>query len=438
MRKNWQQIRRKIFSKFDLLRLLGLLAIFQLTLTLTLHFNTPKVLTVLVPEDVYNAWIDSKTHPSLLKKFEDRNPGIRINLVKGPNITDGLEAAYLATFASKIPYDLVYMDIIWVQNFANQGWLLDLADRISDKEVKQFLPNDIESGRFRDGLYRIPFTADVGVLYYRKDILKENGMAPPATFDEFDQVFKKLNASYAPQKYFYLWQGKQDEGLVANFIEVLSGHGGFWFNPQTLEVGLGSDAAKEAVNFMHRTIADGVSPGVTTYDEQASIDQFKQDKHVVFLRDWSNNWKKVTENLENKVGILPVLHETRHISRSCRGGWGFGIAKDSAYPDEAWKVIQFFTSSDVQRQFVLDTGYLPSRRALFTDPAVVSKYNHFPQMLEMLNQSVSRPLTPKYDSVSRILQQGLSEALAGQSTKDPMKEVAKKTIGCLKDGEKCY
>ncbi|HBY79945.1 MAG TPA: ABC transporter substrate-binding protein, partial [Cyanobacteria bacterium UBA11148] len=47
----------------------------------------------------------------------------------------------------------------------------------------------------------------------------------------------------------YLWQGKQYEGLAAMFTEVLEGYGGFWVNPDTLEVGLDQPEAVQAVEF---------------------------------------------------------------------------------------------------------------------------------------------------------------------------------------------
>jgi multiple sugar transport system substrate-binding protein len=33
-----------------------------------------------------------------------------------------------------------------------------------------------------------------------------------------------------------LWQGQQYEGAAAMFVEILQGFGGFWVNPDSLEV----------------------------------------------------------------------------------------------------------------------------------------------------------------------------------------------------------
>lgn len=71
------------------------------------------------------------------------------------------------------PYDLVYLDIVWVQKFAAANWLQPLNNFISEDELKQFLKGDVEGGKYQDSLYRIPFRSDGGMLYYRTDLLEK-------------------------------------------------------------------------------------------------------------------------------------------------------------------------------------------------------------------------------------------------------------------------
>ncbi|MCX7595781.1 MAG: extracellular solute-binding protein, partial [Fischerella sp.] len=112
----------------------------------------------------------------LIRDFEVKNPGIRINLVEGPNATNLLEDLYTSSFIlGESPYDLVNMDIIWTPKFAAAGWLLPLDDRISKQELAAFSPKDVEGGRYQGKLYRIPMRSDVGMLYYREDLLKAAG-----------------------------------------------------------------------------------------------------------------------------------------------------------------------------------------------------------------------------------------------------------------------
>lgn len=83
----------------------------------------------------------------------------------------------------------------------------------------------------------MPFRSDAGMLYYRTDLLEENGFDPPETTEELLEISRSLQEQGAVE-WGYVWQGRQYEGLAAVFVEILEGHGGFWVNPETEEVGL--------------------------------------------------------------------------------------------------------------------------------------------------------------------------------------------------------
>lgn len=115
---------------------------------------------------------------------------------------------------------------------------------------------------------RMPFRSDAGMLYYRTDLLAENGYNPLDTFEELREISEDLQKK-GVAKWGYVWQGKQYEGLSAMFVEILQGFGAYWVNPETLEVGLDSEKAIAAVEFLRSTIEEGISPpGVTTYAEE--------------------------------------------------------------------------------------------------------------------------------------------------------------------------
>lgn len=353
----------------------------------------------------------------LIRDFETENPGIRINLVEGPNATNLLEDLYTSSFIlGESPYDLVNMDVIWTPKFAAAGWLLPLDDRISKQELAVFSPKDVEGGRYQNKLYRIPVRSDVGMLYYREDLIKEAGLKPPETFEDLMRISLVLQKK-DQVNWGYVWQGRQYEGLVAMFVEVLNGFGGFWVNPETFEVGLDRPETLQAVEFLRSTVSQGVSPpGVTTYQEEDTRRLF-QSGQVAFLRSWPYAWplaQAKNSPIRGKIAIKPMVHAPGKTGAACLGGWGIGIAKSSKHPEEAWKAIQYFTSREAQRRFILSAGYVPSRRDLFTDPEIVAKYPHYPQLLEVVDNAVLRSPIAQYDQTSDILQRYLSAALSGR------------------------
>ncbi|MGF1512548.1 MAG: ABC transporter substrate-binding protein [Elainellaceae cyanobacterium] len=367
----------------------------------------------------------------IVEAFEEANPDIDLDIIEGPNATNLVEDLYTSSFLlGDSPYDLVYMDIVWVQKFAAAGWLLPLSDRVSETELAEFLDGDIDGSRFDGELYRMPFRSDGGMLYYRTDLLAEIGAQPPETVAELMEISKVLQAANAAD-WGYVWQGRQYEGLSAMFVEILEGFGGFWVNPETREVGLDQPEAIAAVQFLLNTIEEEVSPnGVTNYQEEEARRLF-QNGGSVFMRNWPYAWALVNADdspVAGKVGIKPMVHQAGYGSGACQGGWGLGIAKSSAHPDEAWRVAEFFASAAAQRQFVLESAYVPSRRALFTDPEIVAKYEHYPDLLNVVENAVLRPPIAQYAQASDILQRYLSAAFTGrQSPEEAMQQAARET-----------
>jgi len=367
----------------------------------------------------------------MISQFEQEHPNIRIEIVEGPNATNLIEDLYTSAFLlGDSPYDLVNMDVIWTPKFAAAGWLVDLTDRVTPEQLSAFSEVDVEGGKYEDRLYRMPLRSDAGVLYYRKDLLEKNGLQPPETFDQLMQESKQLQQN-GDVNWGYVWQGRQYEGLAAMFVEVLQGFGGFWVNPDTLEVGLDRPETIQAINWLRSTVSEGISPpGVTTYQEEETR-RFFQSGESAFLRSWPYVWPLANaegSELKGKIGIKPMVHAAGQQSGACLGGWGLAISKSSRHQQEAWTAIQYLSGAEPQRRYIMEAGYVPSRKELFTDPQVVQEYPHYPQLLEIVGTAVLRPPIAQYAQASDILQRYLSAALTGRmSPEEAMRAAGSET-----------
>lgn len=376
----------------------------------------------------------------VIQEFEQQNPGIRLNMVEGPLASNLIEDLNTSAFLlGDSPYDLVNLDVTWTSKFTAAGWLKDLSGLISEAELASFLPADVNGGRYNGKLYRLPWRTDAGMLYYRKDLLEQAGLQPPETFADLVQAATVLQKKKAVQ-WGYVWQGRQYEGVVAMFMEVLQGNNGFWINSETKEVGLDQPEAIAALQFLVNTIQQGISPsGVITYQEDEPRRLF-QSGNTLLMRNWPYAWTLLNAEdspVRGKVGIKPMIHAPSFDSAACLGGWGWGISSTTKHPQEAWKAVQFLTSEATQRQVVLKTGYLPSRRALYNDPQILKKYSFFPLMLQVLDNAVLRPPVAQYAQTSDILQRYLSAALSGRmSSQAAMKAAAIETRSLLNSGNK--
>ena len=155
-----------------------------------------------------------------LERFALEHPGIRVERRATPDASDQRHQLYVQWLNAGVGEpDILQLDVIWTAEFAAAGWILSL-DRF-DPDTADFLPGPLSASRYRDRLHALPWFVDVGLLYWRKDLLE----APPSSFAELeDQVSEAARRAGLP--YGFVWQGARYEGLVTVFLEFLGGHGG--------------------------------------------------------------------------------------------------------------------------------------------------------------------------------------------------------------------
>jgi multiple sugar transport system substrate-binding protein len=369
----------------------------------------------------------------IISQFEGTHPSIDIELVEGPPDTDTREDMYSTSLmAQENTYDLIYMDIIWIAKFAASGWIIPLDEYFPPEARKAFLPGDLVGSIYQGRIYRVPMRSDAGVLYFRKDILKKAGLDPPETWQELVKVAQKLQQPN--QIWGFVFQGKQYEGLMCNFLELLWGAGGNFFDEQG-RVTLDSPAAVEALQWMFDLINKyRISPpGVTTYQEEESRHLFQQGK-AIFLRNWPYVWtlaQELNSPVRNKIGIIPMVHKKGYHSAATLGGWGFGISKFTEHREAVWKFIEFATSYEGQKIFQLKNGAIPTRHALFEDSDILMRNPHYPSLYQILLKARPRPTHPRYAAISDILQLHVSAALTGKESSRKALELATQEIRAL-------
>lgn len=349
----------------------------------------------------------------LIREFETIHPNLHVRMIEGPPATNTREDMYATSFLSGAAgYDIIYSDVIWVPKFAAAGWLLDLTDRLSPSDAEDFLPADLQAGFYQNRLYRIPAFTDAGVLYYRKDLVSR----PPETFFELERLAKQFQT---PNRWGFLWQGKQYEGLVTVYLEVLWGFGGDWIDAKTREVLLDRPEALQALEFLKGTIGTISPPAVTTYIEEDTRNLF-QNGRSVFLRNWPYVWTLMKDSplrTEDRVGMAPVVHAPGHKSAATLGGWGFSISSFTQNPEGAWQFVEFLTRPEQLLKVRTRFGRIPARKSLVQ-----------PEFARILNSARARPPIPEYAQASDILQRWLSAALTGRTDPESaLKNAARET-----------
>lgn len=387
------------------------------------HAFSEVLLRMVGPEDLGGAWAE------IIKRFQEKNPGIRIEYTSGPWSTDERQNMYIRSFISGHPFELVYMDVIWAARFADRGWILSLDKWFDSSQQAAFFPGDIEAGYYRGQIYRVPVRSDVGILFYRTDLVR----GPPGTWDDFEKICRETASP--PERYGIVFQGMQYEGLVCNYLEYLWGAGGTVLD-QRGKVDLDSLENRLALGFMKKMIESNYAPkSVVTFQEQQALEFFEKGR-ALFMRNWPYAWNILrTSSLRGRVGIAPVLHRTGKASAGTLGGWGLGIARGINDPESAWTFIKFASAEQAQKILHFKRGAVPSRKSLFQDKEILEENPHYKDLYHILLTARPRLVHPDYPRISSIIQKNVSGVLVGIESPATASLRMDRTIESLVEGK---
>jgi len=348
-----------------------------------------------------------------LSRFMAANPGIKVVQRVTPDAADQKHQLYVQWLnAGASDPDVLQLDVIWTPEFAAAGWILPL-DRFQP-ETDEFFSSTIEANRWGDSLYALPWFADVGMLYWRTDLMA----APPATFDDLVRQGKRARATKATQ-YGMVYQGARYEGLITTFVEYLGAYGGRILDGRRVVVN--SEPALRALTQMRDQIyRDGVVPrAVLTWQEEQTRFAF-QNGQAAFMRNWPYAYPLMQDTAESRVAgkfsVAPMPAGPGGSPTAAGGGAQLAINRRSEHPEAAWALINFLTQPEQMRERATVVGQFPTRTAVYDDPQLASGLAVQPATVRrIIEYGVPRPVTPIYTQLSEILQIHLHRALTQQS-----------------------
>jgi multiple sugar transport system substrate-binding protein len=340
-------------------------------------------------------------------RFMEENPDLRVEIQRTPDDATQRHQLYVQWLAARTGRpDVLQLDVIWTPELAAAGWILPLAEFAPD--TAGLFPATLEANRWRGELYALPWFVDVGMLYWRTDLMD----APPRTLAEMNRLAEASGAEHG-----VVWQGARYEGLVTVFLEILAGFGGDILTEDG-RVGLDSPEARGALDYLHEQLRRGTAPRDVLAWREEEVRFAFQNGRAAFMRNWPYAVPLLQEEgsrVRGRVGIAPVPGARPGMSAAALGGAQLAINAHSRRPGAAYRLIAYLTHPERMLERAAVTGQLPPRTALYDDPRLAEHLPADPVTIrEIIQAAVPRPPSPVWTQLSETLQIHLHRALAGQ------------------------
>lgn len=391
------------------------------------------------PTQIYFADNISPAHREIITRFNRNNAGeIEVVPIHLPfdrfttNERKELLARSLRSQNSRI--DIFSVDVIWVPRFAR--WALPLDFAMQSSSMENLLDVAMYTAEYDSVLVSVPFYIDIGVMYYRKDIIQswpdgeslEQRIRNGITWGELRQFQK----AYSPNRPLYLFQGDQYEGVVCQFVELIGSDGISYGNGNRLQ--LDTPEMVRSLRFLVDMIhEDRLIPTEVSLFREGSSYRYALKNDIPFFRGWPGLDQSIEEYGADsakvkQLGIAPLPHPDGQSTAGTFGGWNLMISRHTSKREEAIKFLRYAISSESQELLINEGHYYPVNTEFYTRDIYKEKYPELQYYGYLLHSGIHRPRLKNYTEISEVLSYYLNKALKQQLTPEEALTTAAQTL----------
>ncbi|MEW5799531.1 MAG: extracellular solute-binding protein [Bacteroidota bacterium] len=387
-------------------------------------------------QKVYFADHISPAHRVVIEQFNKKYAGrievVAVDLPFGKFSTNERKELLARSLRSKSDrLDVFSVDYIWTPRFAK--WCVDLSPYFSDEEQQRIISPAMQSC-IRDGkLVAMPIYIDIGMMYYRKDIIAQLPNAEVFQNKLRSSIsWNELLAAGAALKYkgrpYYVFQANDYEGLICNYFEIIKSLDSNAFRNNSID--LRSPVAKKAMQFLVDLIyRQQLSPKqVAEFDENKSYEHMLENDGV-FVRGWPNfleNFRKVYGDTSKfrHIGRAALPHFDGQKATSVYGGWNLMVSKFSTKKDAAIEFVRYLQTEEAQKTMFEMGGYIPVNQSVYRDTLYRRQHPDLTYYRTLVDNGFHRPFLEDYTRISDIIAHFAHRAIKKEISVDEALEQA--------------
>jgi multiple sugar transport system substrate-binding protein len=306
--------------------------------------------------------------------------------------------------------DLMSLDLPFVQEFAEAGFLRPFTEEEARELTAGVLRGPIQSALWRGKLVAAPFGANTQLLWYRKSVARKAGLDPsagPVTWDQLIEAASRTGTTVQVQ-------GNRYEGYMVWINALVASAGGkILEDPEAgkdARPGLGSAAGRKAAAIISKLASSSAAdPALSTSDEESSRAGFQSAKGG-FMVNWPYVYGAALEAVAARSLDVAVLEDigwarypridANEASRPPLGGIDLAIGAFSKHAELAVEATRCITSTRSQTEYMVDAKNPAARAAVYDDAEVRKTFPMADLVRSSIDDSAPRPQTPYYTDVS--------------------------------------
>jgi len=354
----------------------------------------------------------------LVPEAESRR-GIRVDVQQIP--WGAAHEKLLTAYVGEALPDVFQVGNTWIPELAALGALDRLDDRIDASTVVErddYFAGILDTNVIDGVTYGLPWYVDTRVLFVRRDLLAEVGLAnPPATWEGWLDALVRLrrrpgSGGHAILLPFNEWQVPVILALQhgAQLLRDGDSYGNFRSPPFR--------AAFEA--YLH-FFASGLAPRGGEAQAANIYQDFAAGYFGVYI---SGPWnlgefrRRLPASIQGHWTTVPMpgLDATAP-GVSVAGGSSLVVSAASTRKEAAWRWIEHLADVSTQQRFYALSGDLPPRRSAWSDPVLAGdpQARAFAQQLPFVR---STPKIPEWERIASRITQYAEAAARGQMSVD--------------------
>lgn len=336
-----------------------------------------------------------------IEKYELEHPDININLIEQPS--SGWLDKFISVAQTGDAPDIFLGKGAWFGELTELEYIRSLTNFLSPTDEAKYLPSAINSLSYKNELWGLPLWYDSILLFYNKDVFDQNSQPYPQenwTDIEFVEAAVNMTDRSINQEYGLVW-GTLSPYMWPAFQSGF-GHGPLYQNNSII---VNDTASRNAMEFIYNL--KYVERCVSYDDTSHSATQaFITNKGAMLIY---GGWYIPSLNeigTNYGVQILPIISSTdKRISPMVEiKGWG--ISKDTLYPDICYDILLSLTSDEVQKELVSIEYKVPTLIETIYSPTVQNEQLILTQIKQIEN-SQYYPMDPIYNHYSDFMRAAL-------------------------------